>query len=243
MDKKTQASAMVLAVLILAFFMTLSLNMYFLADNKAQRAKARSELSDVVGDIDFSSTLGYYEVYLASEYITKGFVTSPDAVTTSVGIAIPSYIEYFSSMVSGTIEYTSGSSITASAILTNPFVANFEDREWTIDNSKFSELWYVAGRGIGGYALEEIKKADGTTVGAFSTKANFISNIFTTHTVGEETNISSIYAKNIVFPSATDLEESVFEVRAERLTGIKYVSSAEYTIISDRIKSIEVINR
>jgi hypothetical protein len=50
MDKKKQGSAMVLAVLMLAFFMTLSLNMYFLADNKAQRAKARSELSGVVWD-------------------------------------------------------------------------------------------------------------------------------------------------------------------------------------------------
>ena len=243
MDNKKQASAMVLAVLILAFFMTLSLNMYFLADNKAQRAKVRSELSDIVGDIDFSSTLGYYEVYLASEYITKGFVTSPDTATTSVGIAIPSYIEYFASMVSGTIEYTSGSSITASAILTNPLVADFEDREWVVDNSKFSELWYVSGRGIGGYTLEEIKKADGTTVGVFSTKANFISAVFTTHTVGEETTITSIYTKDISFPAATELEASNFEIRAERLTGVKYVSAAEYTIVSDRIKSIEVINK
>jgi hypothetical protein len=237
MEKKKQGSAMVLAVLMLAFFMTLSLNMYFLADNKAQRAKARSELSGVVGDIDFSSTLGYYEIYLASEYITDGFLTSPDTATTKVGIAIPSYIEYFASIVNGTMEHTAGSSVTASAIFTSTSAIE------SIDISKFGELWYNAGRSIGGYSLLEIKNSEITTSSPFATTSAFILAVFPVKTVGEETSITSKYTKNISFPSATGLKASNFEIRAERLTGIKYVSDTEYTIISDSIESVEVINK
>lgn len=242
--KKKQGSAMVLAVLMLAFFMTLSLNMYFLAENKAKRAQSRSEFISVVGDIDSSSTLGYYELYLASEYIIKGFITSPDVVTTRVGIAIPSYIEYFSSYVSGDLEYNPGASITASAILTAGTGIN--DREWSVVPENLKELWYSGSqKSIGGYSFDKLEDLGTGSIydsDDFSDASNFAYQLIPAGSTNA--SIVSNYSKDITFPEDTALNilKNQFEIIVERRTDIKSSGSA-FEIVLDRINSIEVINK
>ena len=69
--KKQQGSALILAILLLAFFMALSLNMLTISRAKAQRAGDTVIGNKVLSDSDSASTLGYYEYNLALEYYLK----------------------------------------------------------------------------------------------------------------------------------------------------------------------------
>ncbi len=73
MKNKENASAIVLAILMLAFFMALSLNMYYLTQKKGERAAAKAEGVAVTGQIDGGSSLGYYELFMADQYVSKGY--------------------------------------------------------------------------------------------------------------------------------------------------------------------------
>lgn len=227
---------MVMAVLILAFFMTLSLNMYFLADNKAERAAFRSEGTSIMGDMDASTTLGYYELFVASEYITKGFVIGDLDVTTPSGIRLPSYIEYFAHKLDSTA--TTGNAI----VINNNTVSGIQakDREWEkLKPSRLLELWYNSGRSIGGYGLKELKK-DSILISPSADKNNFISQL---DNGGNQ--LTSIYNKTVIFPSDStlNLEKNEFEIIVTRNSELEKKSNDEYTIVSDGISEIKVIKK
>lgn|GEM_PF-3701226 len=231
--KKEKASAMVMAVLILAFFMTLSLNMYFLAENKAERATFRSEGTTIMGDMDASTTLGYYELFVASEYITKGFlIEEAKDSPTKAGIRLPSYIEYFAHKLDGTIEHTTGSFVSANAVMVSA-----PPREWSVIDGNLKELWHGGGEtSIGGYKFKYFKKNKNDLI-----TYSDITSIIPSGTSG---TAFAIYNKTVIFPSdsALNLEKSEFEIEVTRNSTLT-VSGSSYILEKDGISEIKVIKK
>ncbi len=245
---KEQGSAMVLAVLILSFFMTLSLNMYFLAEKKAQRAGVKSEGTVILSDIDASSTLGYYELYLASEYLTKGFYNNMTQLqfsnwidgtylVTPVGIKINNPSHYFSSYVDGVVEGVTATGI----IIAQEAIDNISSREWDVTEDNIKELWGKYNRkSIGGYKISSLK-IGGTNYSFPLTYTNFSDELgFPTVTTQQ---VITTYEKVIVFPSTSGInEESKFNIEVTR-KNILSLSGSSYAIDFDRIETIEVIKQ
>ena len=70
---KRKGSALVFSVLILSFFLALSLNLYFIARKKAESAGVKLKGERVTNNIDMASSLGYQELYLAENFVRLGF--------------------------------------------------------------------------------------------------------------------------------------------------------------------------
>ncbi len=255
MNKK-QGSAMVLAILLLSFFMALSLNMWYISQKKAQRAGDIVIGNRVLTDIDSSSTLGYYEFYLATEYMVNGFVTSPSSYTlattttpyvistspvafstTYEGISLENERQYFGSYISTTGALSS----TANAILEKDEIVggNLKSRTWnrTFAGAKITELWENStGESVGGYKITNLK-VNGVTIGITSTNAFAIA----ITGVGSH-NIETTYEKTIYFPGTTKNESIIYKVEVSRDSTINVtrVSPLEYNIDSDSIENITV---
>ena len=250
MDKE-RGSAMVLAILLLSFFMALSLNMWFLSQKKAQRAGDKIIGNKVLTDIDGSSTLGYYEFYLATEYLTKGFVTSTSygAIptvsttyssvdgtgietfsTTYEGIQLERIQDYFGSYLS-----SSGAlSTSANAILREEVITGtkLESRRWLNGLGTISELWSDFSReSLGGYKIDTIK-VEGLLVADKSA--------FDTAMGSTAKKVSTLYKKTIYFSSTSaKLNPITYNIMVERESEIKQTGST-YDYTSDEIKEIIV---
>lgn len=257
MNKK-QGSAMVLAILLLSFFMALSLNMWYISQKKAQRAGDIVIGNRVLTDIDSSSTLGYYEFYLATEYMVNGFVTSPSSytltttngtmnytsgtafTTTYEGINLENERQYFGAYLD-----TSGSALSTSsnAILKEEVIENhkLKSRNWAtkadgITGSAITELWYDTNeKSVGGYEITSL------IVGATSvtplTTDNF--KVLVGATSGTEVDVATIYEKTIHFPGTTKNKSITYKVEVTRNSTINKTSSP-YSIVEDSIENITV---
>ncbi len=73
MKMKDKGSAIVLAVLLLSFFLSLSLNIYFIAQRKGEAAGVKVEGERITSSIDMASSLGYQELYMAENFVRLGF--------------------------------------------------------------------------------------------------------------------------------------------------------------------------
>ena len=254
MNKK-QGSAMVLAILLLSFFMALSLNMWYISQKKAQRAGDIVIGNRVLTDIDSSSTLGYYEFYLATEYMVNGFVTSPSSytltttngtmnytsgtafTTTYEGINLENERQYFGAYLD-----TSGSALSTSsnAILKEEVIENhkLKSRNWAtkadgITGSAITELWYdINEKSVGGYEI--ISLIVGVTP---VTTNNF--KVVVGATSGTEVDVATIYEKTIHFPGTTKNESITYKVEVTRNSTINKTSSP-YSIVEDSIENIIV---
>ena len=258
MNKK-QGSAMVLAILLLSFFMALSLNMWYISQKKAQRAGDIVIGNRVLTDIDSSSTLGYYEFYLATEYMVNGFVTSPSAYTLPIstttyaistspvafsttyeGISLENERQYFGSYISTTGALSS----TANAILEKDEIVGgkLKSRTWnrTFAGAKITELWENStGESVGGYKIISLKvkpiiastynTLDTTDINAFTTAINGVGSY----------NIKTIYEKTIHFPDTTKNKSIDYKVEVTRNSTINKTSSP-YSIVEDSIENIIV---
>ena len=251
MNKK-QGSAMVLAILLLSFFMALSLNMWYISQKKAQRAGDIVIGNRVLTDIDSSSTLGYYEFYLATEYMVNGFVTSPSSytltttngtmnytsgtafTTTYEGISLENERQYFGSYISTTGALSS----TANAILEKDEIVGgkLKSRTWnrTFAGAKITELWgNSTGESVGGYKIKSLE-VNGATISAIDISA------FTTAINGAGPHIiKTIYEKTIHFPDTTKNKSIDYKVEVTRNSTINKTSSP-YSIVEDSIENITV---
>lgn len=252
MNKK-QGSAMVLAILLLSFFMALSLNMWYISQKKAQRAGDIVIGNRVLTDIDSSSTLGYYEFYLATEYMVNGFVTSPSSYTlattttpyvistspvafstTYEGISLENERQYFGSYISTTGALSS----TANAILEKDEIVGgkLKSRTWnrTFAGAKITELWgNSTGESVGGYKIKSLE-VNGATISAIDISA------FTTAINGAGPHIiKTIYEKTIHFPDTTKNKSIDYKVEVTRNSTINKTSSP-YSIVEDSIENIIV---
>lgn len=71
---KKKGSALVFSVLILSFFLAISLNIFFQARKKAERAGVKVNGERITNNIDIASSLGYQELKLAEEFVRIGFL-------------------------------------------------------------------------------------------------------------------------------------------------------------------------
>lgn len=70
---KKKGSALVFSVLMLSFFLAISLNIFFQARKKAERAGVKVSGERITNNIDMASSLGYQELLLAENFVRTGF--------------------------------------------------------------------------------------------------------------------------------------------------------------------------
>lgn len=81
---KKKGSALILSILMLSFFMTITLTMYYIARNRNKRSIYKIKGMRLSSGLDSGSAIAHYELYLADEYVSKGHPYDP-ATTTSYG--------------------------------------------------------------------------------------------------------------------------------------------------------------
>lgn len=177
---KKKGSALVFSVLMLAFFLALSLNIFFLARKKAERAGVKVAGEVTNQNIDIASSLGYQELQLAEKFVREGFpYTSghPNANTTYApsegshfyinmgtglytnkypGIQLNNVIDYFSSVwahnTSDNQKLIMGEEISQDPVTSKLIV---ESRMWQSAgvDSTITPLWNAASnaQSVGGY--------------------------------------------------------------------------------------------
>jgi len=79
---KKKGSALILSILMLSFFMTITLTMYYIARNRNQRSIYKIKGMRISSGLDSGSAIAHYELYLADEYVSRGhlYATSSSAV-------------------------------------------------------------------------------------------------------------------------------------------------------------------
>lgn len=73
---KKKGSALVFSVLMLSFFLAISLNIFFQARKKAERAGVKVQGERTTNNIDIASSLGYQELKLAEKFVSEGILYS-----------------------------------------------------------------------------------------------------------------------------------------------------------------------
>lgn len=76
MKKSEQGAAMVLALLVLMFFVGISMNMFFIAEKRAKKSGDRVIGSRALSVVDSGSNLGLYEVRTAFRYVRGDLTTA-----------------------------------------------------------------------------------------------------------------------------------------------------------------------
>lgn len=253
MNKK-KGSAMILAILLLAFFMALSLNMWFISQKKAQRAGDKIIGNSVLTDIDGSSTLGYYEFYIATEYMTKGFVTtgtytvpantvdytSGGAITPTIqGIWLENEKEYFGSYLStsGALNSNSNALLKEDNIDSNN---KLRERNWEVTGGAIvNELWeasdWTAQESFGKYKIESVT-VDGNPVSdsiGLEDKVKLIPS--------NTKKIITNYIKNITLTTldSDKNKETSYIITVKRESDVKWIDN-KTVIESDKISEIIV---
>lgn len=69
---KKKGSALILSILMLSFFMTITLTMYYIARNRNKRSIYKIQGMKISSSLDSGSAIAHYELYLADEYVSKG---------------------------------------------------------------------------------------------------------------------------------------------------------------------------
>jgi hypothetical protein len=75
---RKKGSAVIFSVMLLAFFLTMALNIYYTGKKKAESAIDKVTGEKVTNYIDIASSIGYQELYLAENFVRKGFVYDDD---------------------------------------------------------------------------------------------------------------------------------------------------------------------
>ena len=80
---KKKGSALILSILMLSFFMTITLTMYYIARNRNQRSVYKIKGMKISSGLDSGSAIAHYELYLADEYVSRGhlYTTSGGSIT------------------------------------------------------------------------------------------------------------------------------------------------------------------
>ncbi len=181
---KKRGSAIILAVLLLAFFTAIALAVFYLGQKKGERAYLKVIGEEVSNEIDMGSTLAYYEAYMAEQFVRKGKVYSednpyrhsstdvyPGFMTANsgddyMGIRISNYINFFASNWNFTNGGNKLPSIENEVINTNTPVYRLAYRQWAEEEEKIKRIWLFDGEwdeddqqafAIGGYRLEKLE--------------------------------------------------------------------------------------
>jgi len=107
---KKKGSVLILSLLMLSFFMTITLTMYYMARNRNRRSIYKVKGIRINGSLDSGSAIAHYELYLADEYVSRGYPYSTSASAVANYVVDDDYSEP-SSTTQYTQEVTSGSDI------------------------------------------------------------------------------------------------------------------------------------
>ena len=241
--KRKKGSAMVFTVLILGFFLAIALNILFLSQKKGERAAHNIHGERVSSAIELSSTLGYYELYLADQYLTKGFLyrsggdnssyytneiqgatsgTSEDYIVAGdsyEGINIPRYLDYFTSHWENTITPKIRADIDINIGEKKVIV-----REWLQQNDNITRLWLLnpginadEAFSIGGYRIYQIN-LNGDTVPIYNLydgdSLTDLSGVVRGDLVDNQENLVTILLEKEVYIDDTDLGRHKFRITA-----------------------------
>ncbi len=69
---KKKGSALILSILMLSFFMTITLTMYYVARNRNKRSIYKIKGMRISSGLDSGSAIAHYELYLADWYVSRG---------------------------------------------------------------------------------------------------------------------------------------------------------------------------
>lgn len=69
---KKKGSALILSILMLSFFMTITLTMYYIARNRNKRSIYKIKGMRISSGLDSGSAIAHYELYLADYYVSRG---------------------------------------------------------------------------------------------------------------------------------------------------------------------------
>lgn len=177
MNKKNKnredGSAIILAILVLAFFMALSMNMFFLAQKKSERAGVKARGVKVLSNIDGGASMGYYELSRASNFVTEGVVRrntdgttrtaisvtisaiSTNAISVQEGVVLEKYQQYFG----GFIDSTTGSVVLAEVTTGNSMWFNQFTGE--AGTTSIIELWTTSNDNMASIGGFRIKRTNG----------------------------------------------------------------------------------
>jgi len=106
---KKKGSALILSILMLSFFMTITLTMYYVARNRNKRSIYKIQGMRISSGLDSGSAIAHYELYLADKYVSQGYLYErPDYKGNNE--------DYSISTTTGTIKYTMEIGTTGGAI-------------------------------------------------------------------------------------------------------------------------------
>ncbi|WP_319205264.1 hypothetical protein [uncultured Ilyobacter sp.] len=77
--KLEKGSAIILSVLMLAFFTVMTLNIYYFGGKKAESVRDKVLGEKITNYLDIASSIGYQELYIAESFVRKGVVYDNDS--------------------------------------------------------------------------------------------------------------------------------------------------------------------
>jgi hypothetical protein len=229
-------SALVMVILLLSFFMAISLNLLYMSEEKGKRAGYKIVGQKYLSYIDESSSIGYYELYLADKYVKLGYIyddTHP-IFTGSVKDYFGKKAKYddYSSLgyfpdtptttepaIAGVVlgdyidYFTSywyvdfNSTDQAIIILENKTSNEVDNRTWTNYEDKVTKLWYDPNTTK--QSIGGYKLLEITYPSGMSDFSSFIS--------GNNYEFEVKYIKTLVFPAITGtsgniVDESIYDI-------------------------------
>ncbi|WP_320046051.1 hypothetical protein [uncultured Ilyobacter sp.] len=249
---KENGSAVILSVMLLAFFLATALSIYYTGAKKAEAARDKVTGEKVTNYIDIASSIGYQELYLAENFVRKGFVydsghpaslgdtdsyTVPDKDksyfdyddgkydTKYYGIQLNSFSEYFDSHW----DYTLTDSSKQKTMLSE----NIEKLKFTYNKAKDDEVYRVAERGwqSGGVPEKTQKLWESTGSSYDEEKKVSIGGYRLIHLTLKDSGGSEKYDEDVT--ATTDLKSEIEDILDDGVIGDEYSIEAifEKTVI------------
>ncbi|WP_319204812.1 hypothetical protein [uncultured Ilyobacter sp.] len=249
---KEEGSAVILSVMSLAFFLAMSLNIYYTGAKKAESAIDKYTGEKITNDIDIASSIGYQELYLAENFVRKGFVYDKDHAasfgdtdsysvpdedksyfdydegeynTKYYGIQLNSFSEYFDSHW----DYTLTDSSKQKTMLSE----NIEKIKFTYNKAKDDEVYRVLERSwqSGGVPEKTQKLWESTGSTYDEEKKVSIGGYRLTHLILKDSGGSEKYSVDVT--TTTDLKSEIEDVLDDGAQGDEYSIEAifEKTVI------------
>jgi hypothetical protein len=132
---KKKGSALILSILMLSFFMTITLTMYYVAKKRNQRSILKIQGTRLDSESAIGSVLTRYELYLADEYVTKGHLYNTD----ESGVVDYRADEYIAPIV--ITEYTKEMSVDGEATMVPISGSHYTGIVLNNNNEYFGAYW------------------------------------------------------------------------------------------------------
>lgn len=244
---KKNGSAIILSVMCLAFFLSMSLNIYYTGAKKAESAIDKVTGEKITNDIDIASSIGYQELYLAENFVRKGFVYDdghPASFGDTDSYAVPnedkSYFDYddgeysskyygvqlnsFSEYFDSHWDYT----LTNSSKQKTMISENIEKIKYTYNKAKDDEVYRVMERSwqSGGVPEKTQKLWESTGSSYDEEKKVSIGGYRLTHITLKDSSDTEKYSEDVT--STTTLKSDIEDILDDGAEGDEYSIEATF---------------